>query len=222
MCSSDLFHPAFARRRSHLGEEITSVMLEARVHDLMAKRRVLVVLIVRLDPDQRELASSVVGQRHTVIRAASQQIGVPVQVPNTGEDFFKPPENLFQLLYGYRTAPGNGEAAGSLATVNTDTVELRLDHRVDLSQQSLIALRADLPMLAKNPITSSNPNGDYLYGLGDADAQALFVHNFDKRWVAGFGARMIAPTGGDTIGSGKWEIMPIAGLRYELSEVSRV
>ena len=32
---------------------------------------------------------------------------------------------------------------------------------------------------------------------------------------------MIAPTGGDTLGSGKWEIMPIAGLRYELSEVSR-
>ena len=153
--------------------------------------------------------------------AASQQLNAPAQVPNTGEDFFKPPENLFQLLYGYRTAPGNGEAAGSLATVNTDTVELRLDHRVDLSQQSLIALRADLPMLAKNPITSSNPNGDYLYGLGDADAQALFVHNFDKRWAAGFGARMIAPTGGDTLGSGKWEIMPIAGLRYELSEVSR-
>jgi hypothetical protein len=32
---------------------------------------------------------------------------------------------------------------------------------------------------------------------------------------------VIAPTGGDTLGSGKWEIMPIAGLRYELSEVSR-
>ena len=90
--------------------------------------------------------------------AASQQLNAPAQVPNTGEDFFKPPENLFQLLYGYRTAPGNGEAAGSLATVSTDTVELRLDHRVDLSQQSLIALRADLPMLAKNPINSS-PTG---------------------------------------------------------------
>jgi hypothetical protein len=153
--------------------------------------------------------------------AASQQLNTSVRVPNTGEDFFKPPENLFQLLYGYQTAPGSGEAKGSLATVTTDSVELRLDHRVDLSQQSLIALRSDLPMLAKNPITSSNPSGDYLYGLGDADAQAIFVYDFDKRWAGGFGARVIAPTGGDTLGSGKWQIMPIAGFRYELSEVSR-
>lgn len=41
--------------------------------------------------------------------------------------------------------------------------------RLDLSEQAVIALRSDLPLLAKNPITSSNPNGDYLYGIGDAD-----------------------------------------------------
>ena len=58
----------------------------------------------------------------------------------------------------------------------------------------MIALRGDLPMLAKNPLTSGNPNGDYLYGIGDADAQAVFVYNFDKRWAAGFGIRVIAPT----------------------------
>ncbi len=152
--------------------------------------------------------------------AASQQLNAPAAVPNNGEDFFKPPANMFQLLYGYQTAPGSGEAKGSLATVTTDRVELRLDHRVDLTQQSLIALRSDLPLLAKNPITSSNPNGDYLYGLGDADTQAIFVYNFDARWAAGIGARVIAPTGG-TLDSGKWQIMPIAGLRYGLPEVSR-
>ena len=123
-------------------------------------------------------------------------------------------------MYGYKTAPGSGGTAGSTATVTTDTVDLRFDHRVDLSQQSMIALRADLPLLAKNPITSGNPNGDYLYGLGDADAQAIFIHDFDARWAAGFGARLIAPTGGDTLGSGKWQIMPIAGFRYGLSEIS--
>ncbi len=152
--------------------------------------------------------------------AASQQLDPAAQAPNTGQDFFKPPQDLFQLLYGYRTAPGSGGAAGSLATVTTDTVNLRLDHRVDLSQQSAIALRSDLPFRAKNPITTDNASGDYLYGIGDADAQALFVYNFDKFWAAGFGARVIAPTGGDTLGSGKWQIMPIAGFRYDLSEVS--
>jgi hypothetical protein len=102
--------------------------------------------------------------------AASQQSNAANQAPNTGQDFFKPPANLFQLLYGYRTAPGSGDA-----TVTTDTLNLRLDHRIDLSQQSVIALRTDLPLLAKNPITSGNPNGDYLYGMGDFDAQALYI-----------------------------------------------
>jgi hypothetical protein len=147
--------------------------------------------------------------------AASQQSNAANQAPNTGQDFFKPPANLFQLLYGYRTAPGSGDA-----TVTTDTFNLRLDHRIDLSQQSVIALRTDLPLLAKNPITSGNPNGDYLYGIGDFDAQALYIYGFDKRWAAGFGARMIAPTGWDALSSGKWQIMPIAGFRYGLSELS--
>jgi len=152
--------------------------------------------------------------------AAQQQANAPDQTADTGQDFFKPPPNLFQILYGYKTAPGGGGTAGSIATVTTDTVDLRFDHRVDLSPQTVIALRADLPLLAKNPITSGNPNGDFLYGLGDADAQAVFIQNFDKQWAAGFGARLIAPTGGDTLGSGKWQIMPIAGFRYGLSEIS--
>jgi hypothetical protein len=42
----------------------------------------------------------------------------------------------------------------------------------------------------------------------------------DARWTAGFGARLTAPTGGDTLGSGKWQIMPGAAVRYALFEVS--
>jgi hypothetical protein len=152
--------------------------------------------------------------------AASQSANARDQVPNTGQDFFEPPQNLFQLAYGVRTAPGSGSTPGSLATVTTDTVDLRLDHRIALSQQSMLVLRSDLPLVARNPITPSNADGDYLYGVGDADTQAVFINNFDKRWAAGFGARLIAPTGGDTLGSGKWQIMPIAGFRYALPEIN--
>jgi hypothetical protein len=152
--------------------------------------------------------------------AASQEVNAQDRGPNTGQDVFRPPLNLFQLMYGYRTAPGSGSSPGSIATVTTDEIRLRLDHRIDLSQQSMVVLRSDLPLVAKDPITSSNPNGDYLYSLGDADIQAIFAYNFNSRWVAGFGSRLIAPTGGDTLGSGKWQIMPIAGLRYALPEVS--
>jgi hypothetical protein len=51
----------------------------------------------------------------------------------------------------------------------TDTVGIRLDHRIDLSSQEAVGLRTDLPLAAKNPINSYNPSGDYVYGLGDAD-----------------------------------------------------
>jgi hypothetical protein len=42
----------------------------------------------------------------------------------------------------------------------------------------------------------------------------------DQRWTVGFGARLITPTGGDTFGAGKWQIMPAAGVRYALWEIN--
>ncbi|MDE2285637.1 MAG: hypothetical protein KGK33_13580 [Hyphomicrobiales bacterium] len=145
--------------------------------------------------------------------AKAQTGSVPNQAENTGQDAFRPPANLFQLLYGYQTAPGSG---GS--TVTTDRLNFRFDHRIDLSPQSLLVLRTDLPLLAKNPMNSSNPSGDYLYGIGDADAQATYVYNFNQRWAGGAGLRLIAPTGDDVIGSGKWQFMPVAGFRYGLPD----
>jgi hypothetical protein len=152
--------------------------------------------------------------------AKSQQANAQDQDPAAAPDVFKPPKNLFQLRYEYLTVPGSGSTPGSIATVTTDQIRLRLDHRIDLSPQSLLVLRGDLRVVAKDPITASNPSGDYLYGLGDADIQAVYAYNFDSRWAAGFGSRLIAPTAGDTLGSGEWQVMPIAGFRYRLSEIN--
>jgi hypothetical protein len=127
-------------------------------------------------------------------------------------------KSLFQLLFGVKTAPGSGPN-GSIRTVTTDTFRVRADTRVDLAPDWQLALRGDLPFLAKNPLNSSNPNADYLYGVGDADVQAALVHDIDASWKAGFGARLYMPTGDDNLGSGKWQIMPIAGVRYSMPDV---
>jgi hypothetical protein len=79
-------------------------------------------------------------------------------------------------------------------------------------------LRGDLLWLAKNPITSSNPDGDYLQGIGDADVRAV-VHDRDARWTIGFGVRLTMLTGDDALGSGKWQMMPGAGFRVVLPEI---
>jgi hypothetical protein len=129
---------------------------------------------------------------------------------------------LFQLYYAVKTAPGSGPD-GTVRTVTTDTFKLRGDTNIDLSSDWQLALRADLPFVDKDPYNSSNPNADFIHGLGDADIQAALVHQINARWTVGAGARLYLPTGDwdDGLGSGKWRIMPIAGVRYALPEISQ-
>jgi hypothetical protein len=141
------------------------------------------------------------------------------QESNTGDDFDKPAPNLFQLMYQYRTAPGKGSAPDTTREVTTDTLNFRFDHRIDLAPQWALVFRSDLPLLAKNPISSDNPDGNTLYGVGDVDVQAALIHDLDARWTVGAGARLFAPTGDDDLGSGKWRIMPGAAVRYALTEI---
>jgi len=152
--------------------------------------------------------------------AASQEASPHDQGPNAGEDFFRPPTNLLQLMTQYKTTLGSGSTQGTFVNVPSYTLNFRYDRATDLAPMWILALRSDLPAVAKNPVSSTNPNGDYSVSLGDADVQAAIIHNLSQRWAVGFGTRLIAPTGGDTFGSGKWQIMPIVGARYALWEIS--
>ena len=57
--------------------------------------------------------------------AAAQGASSQDQGANTGNDLFRPPPNLFQMMYNYRTAPGSGSTPGSTRDVTTDTLNLR-------------------------------------------------------------------------------------------------
>jgi hypothetical protein len=129
---------------------------------------------------------------------------------NNGEDFTRP-EDLFQLRYLYQTALGSGAAKGTTREVTSDNMIARADFQFALAPQWRIAFRTDLPYDAKNPISSDNPRGNYIHGAGDADVQSAILYEFDARWAAGLGARLIAPTGDDNLTSGKWQA--IGGFR---------
>ena len=144
---------------------------------------------------------------------ASQDTDTAEQPAGSGQDFTRP-QNLFQLRDSYRTAPG------TIRPVTTDTLTLRADRWFDLAPQWQLALRTDLPFVAKNPINSDDPDGHFLYGLGDADVQAALIHSLDPRWAAGLGIRLIAPTGQDNVASEKWQLMPIFGVRAMLPEIA--
>jgi hypothetical protein len=137
---------------------------------------------------------------------------------NTGQDFTDP-QNLFQLRYQYKTAPGM-DLNGNIRTVTTDTLTLRGDYTFDLRPSWKVVFRTDLPLVAKDPISSDHPSGDYLYGLGDVDFQAALIEQINQQWAVGGGLRIIAPTGPDNITSGKWQMMPIIGARTMLPELS--
>jgi hypothetical protein len=124
------------------------------------------------------------------------------------------------MMSQYRTATGSGSTPGSFRDVTTETLNLRFDHSLDLAPGWILALRSDLPLLAKNPLSSSNPDADYLRGLGDVDFQAVAIRNLGERLAVGFGARLVAPTGGDTFGAGKWQVLPVVGVRYGLWEIN--
>ena len=148
-----------------------------------------------------------------------QDTAVSTSSENTGQDFTSP-ENLFQLRYQYKTAPGTGSVKGTIRTVTTDTLYLRSDFTFDLGSPWKLVFRSDLPFVAKDPISSDHPSGSYLYGMGDADFQAALIEQINERWAAGGGLRIIAPTGPDNITSGKWQMMPIVGARTMLPELS--
>jgi hypothetical protein len=158
-------------------------------------------------------------QQEEAASGGSESGGQKGDQDNTGQDFTSP-QNLFQVRYQYKTAPGTGSVKGTIRTVTTDTLYLRSDFTFDLGSPWKVVFRTDLPFVAKDPISSDHPSGDYLYGVGDADFQAALIEQINQQWAAGGGLRIIAPTGPDNITSGKWQMMPIVGARAMLPELS--
>jgi hypothetical protein len=150
--------------------------------------------------------------------AGGEKGGRDVGQDSTGQDFTNP-QNLFQLRYQFKTAPGT-DLNGTIRTVTTDTVTLRADFTRDLGSSWKVVFRTDLPFVAKDPISSDHPSGDYLYGVGDTDFQAALIEQINQRWAVGGGLRIVAPTGPDDITSSKWQMMPIVGARTMLPELS--
>ena len=148
----------------------------------------------------------------------SQQ-GTGAAVENNGQDFTRP-ETLFQLRYIYQTAPGSGSVPGTTRTVITDSAVLRSDLKIDVAPQWTLALRGDLPFVAKNAITTDDPTGGNIYGLGDAFAQAALIDTISTRWAAGAGLRIVAPTGTNDLTGGTWQVLPVIGARYMLPEIT--
>jgi hypothetical protein len=148
---------------------------------------------------------------------ASAQSPPDVDPPtSTGapESDFVKPRNLFQIAPQYQIQDADPR------NVATYTLRMRMDRKIQLNADWTFGLRADARLVDKNPINSANPTGEFISGLGDTDVQAVLVRQLDDRLRAAAGVRLYAPTGGDQFGTGKWQVMPGAAVRYDLPELS--
>jgi hypothetical protein len=73
--------------------------------------------------------------------SATQPVGPLDSNNDPGRDFASP-MRLFELMYEYKTAPGNGAVKGTTREVTTDTAKLRFDYKINLAPEWEVALRA--------------------------------------------------------------------------------
>jgi hypothetical protein len=127
-----------------------------------------------------------------------------------GEDFTRP-QSSFETRFIYQTSSG--------ATSQTDRGSwlLRANWKADLDNGWKLGLLGQVPVVDK--ATFDPAGADREFGIGDTALQAALSHAIDRHWAFGFGARLVAPTGEDSLGTGKWQIMPGFGVRYSFLEI---
>ncbi len=127
-----------------------------------------------------------------------------------GEDFTRPQQS-FETRFAYQTS--------SSVTSQTDRASwlLRANWKAQLDSGWRLGLLGQVPVVDKTTFTPTGADGDF--GIGDTALQAALIHDINRHWAFGFGARLVAPTGADSLGSGKWQIMPGFGVRYSFLEI---
>lgn len=143
----------------------------------------------------------------------AQQSGSAVESPDyNGLDYTRPQQNA-ELRLRFRTS--------SSPTSDTDKeqVYLQVSTRIDLPAAWKLALQGQLQFADKEVTAVAPPNTTRDAGLGDSVLQAALIQSFDSHWAYGFGARLVAPSAEDSLGSGKWQIMPGFGVRYSFLEI---
>ena len=111
------------------------------------------------------------------------------------------------------------ESSSPTTRTDQERLYLRLGTKVDIPVGWQLGLQGQVPFVDKEvtkPATADTTRAD---GLGDSFGQVVLSHAIDPHLAFGYGIRVVAPTGGDALGSGKWLAMPGFGVRYNFLEI---
>jgi hypothetical protein len=137
------------------------------------------------------------------VALASEQSASP-DSDYTGDDLTRP-ESKVQLRF-------EDKNSGTTNKIDTLTLYVQPQGVFDLPSGWGLSWLAQLPLVSK-PITMSGETHRE-FGFGEIEGQAVLVRPIDERWAYGFGARIVVPSAQDSLGNGKWQIMPGFGIRY--------
>jgi hypothetical protein len=130
---------------------------------------------------------------------------------NNGSDITRP-QTAFEIRGLDQTS------SNDTSKTNTAQMLLRITSKIPLDAGWRIGLLAQVPVKAETTTTFEPLSVTHEFGLGDAALQAYVAHDLNERWAVGVGARLVARTADDDLGTGKWQIMPGFGVRYSLPE----
>jgi hypothetical protein len=130
---------------------------------------------------------------------------------NNGSDITRP-QNSFETRLNDRTS------ASPTSQTKRDTLILRLNSKVTFDDGWKLAMLAQVPVMMESAVTFDPLGLDQVFGVGNAVFQSILAHAIDERWAFGVGARLVAGSVSDDVGSGKWQIMPGFGARYSILE----
>ena len=128
-------------------------------------------------------------------------------VDYNGQDITRPVNN-FETRFEYRTS-------GISTQTDEQTLILRWDGAAKLAGGWKFGWLAELPLVAQTMVA---PDGTQDLGTGDVVVQGILSQPINDRWAYGFGARLVAPTAQEELGSGRWQVMPGVGIRYSFLE----
>jgi hypothetical protein len=115
---------------------------------------------------------------------------------NNGSDITRP-QTAFEMRFSDRTS------SNDTSETNTAEMLLRMSSKITLDIGWRIGLLAQVPVKEETTTTFDPSSVTHELGLGDATFQAYVAHDLNERWAIGVGARLVARTADDDLGTGK-------------------
>ncbi|MEW6436847.1 MAG: hypothetical protein AB1508_06725 [Pseudomonadota bacterium] len=151
-------------------------------------------------------------QTPPLLAAPADQAGASQDANYNNADFTRP-ETSATTRFEFRTS------SNPTSLTDREREILQYNSRLDLGSGWKLGWQVQMPFVEKTTTTYNQPGVQSAAGFDDAVLQSALIRSLDEHWAYGFGARLVAPPPSPSLGTDRWQIMPLAGVRYSFLEI---